>query len=644
MTRNTSQHAPIWWVLLFAMPPIAFAQENLVEKFSAPEAENAAETENDLQELLSHPLDINQITREHLRRLPFLTHQQIEAFLNFRRRHGDFKNLDDALAILAVSGDTLAFCREIFFLSSPQKIALQNASARWRVTRPATIEEKWLGAPYRSYERVLFATEALSFGALAERDPGENRFADHRLFFGQWQRENRGKKWQAIAGNYQIEWAQGLALWSPYGATISGDVHAASRREGRGVLPYLSGDENAALYGGVLALNSPRFSGFAFASAQRLDATQRDSATVGFYESGYHRTAAELSHRKILQEQLFGAGMKFNWKNKIAVGFAGFRSEYDKEWIQPDRAASYFDFTGRRNEVLSLSATAATAALQASAEVAKSLTGGIAHSVVLSGEAARLQWTAESHYYGRNFHNPHGRAFNTIAESPQNEFGYSLGLSSRLQRSMTAEIFLAKREDLWRTTRALLPGAQTATGARLEWQPAKSLALQIRWQQTRDDEISFVTVSRPTQQRGRFRLDYQTTPQLRLTSRLDFVRPSANLEAARQNGLAISQEAQYKFRNNFQLTARYTLFDTPSTAPIYQYEHDLPGVFTSFALRERGRRAYIYVRYWFAFGLDLSVKLAATEHERSLFSHLRSYSWGAQIDWRLSRGNRKKGA
>lgn len=80
MTRNTSQGASILWVLL-AVPPLIFAQENLVEKFSAPETENVAEIENDLQELLSNPLEINHVTREHLRRLPFLTRQQIEAFL-----------------------------------------------------------------------------------------------------------------------------------------------------------------------------------------------------------------------------------------------------------------------------------------------------------------------------------------------------------------------------------------------------------------------------------------------------------------------------------------------------------------------------------------------------------------------------------
>jgi len=630
MTRNTSQSVYCFLALLLFSPPFTRAQENLIEKLSEQEAENAAETENYLQELLAQPLEVNKLTRENLRRLPFLTRKQIDAFLNFRQKHGEFKNLDEALAILAVSGDTLTFCREIFFLSSPGRFDLQKVSTRWRVTRPAAIEEKWLGAPYRSYERALFSTSAFSFGVLAERDPGEKRFNDHQLFFGQWQRESRDSKWWVIAGNYQIEWAQGLALWSPYGTTISGDVHAASRREGRGVLPYLSGDENAALRGGAFALSRRKFSLFAFASSQRLDATLRDSATIGFYESGYHRTDSELSHRKILQEQLTGAAVQINWKNKIAVGAAGFRSAYDKNWIQPDRAASYFDFTGRRNEVFSLSVAATLTALQTNVEVAKSRSGGVAGSAVLSGEAARLQWTAESHYFSRDFHNPHGRAFNMIAEAPQNEFGYSLGLSSRLRRGMTAEIFLAKRDDLWRTSTLPLPSSQSMTGARLEWQMPHDLTLQIRWQQTCDDDIS------PRSRRsGRVKIEYHASPRLRLTSRLDFAMRAPATGDARKRGLAASQELQWKLRRDLLVTGRYTLFDTPSSAPIYQYEHDLPGVFTNFALREQGRRAYIYVRYFSTFGFNLSLKLACTERERSIFEHARACAWGAQIDWRL---------
>jgi hypothetical protein len=132
------------------------------------------------------------------------------------------------------------------------------------------------------------------------------------------------------------------------------------------------------------------------------------------------------------------------------------------------------------------------------------------------------------------------------------------------------------------------------------------------------------------------KIEYRASRRLRLTSRLDFAMRTPAAGDARKRSLAASQEAQWKLHDDLLLTARYTLFDAPGSTPIYQYEHDLPGVFTNFALREQGRRAYIYLRYFSTFGFDLSLKLACIERERSIFEYARSCAWGAQIDWRLS--------
>jgi hypothetical protein len=494
---------------------------------------------------------------------------------------------------------------------------------------------------------------------LAERDPGERRWDDHRLFYGGWQRGENDKGWQLLAGNYQIEWAQGLALWGPYATTTSADVHAAGRREGRGLLPYLSGDENAALRGAAFSWQQGSFSLRAFISSHRLDVTLRDSARAEkFYVSGYHRTRTELARRKTLRERLAGAAMKFKWRNRFELGLLAYRSRYDKNWLRPDLTVGHFDFTGQTNNVLDLFVSWTMNELQTSLEVAKSRAGGIAGSAVISGEAASLRWTAESHYYARDFHSPHGRGAGSFGDPPQNEFGYSFGLGIRLRRGLTGEFFATKSQELWRTQALPLPGSRLTTGARLEWKIHRDLTMHFRWQRTREDEIidaaraSISTASVPSspiiardliapqfRQSGRWRLDYRASPTLCLTSRLDLAwqpyfqtEPDADPKLA----LGLSEELQWTFRNRLIITGRYTLFEAPANAAIYQYEQDLPGVFTSVALRERGRRAYIYLRYLSAFGFELSLKLAVTERERSIFDQIRSSSWGTQIDWRLS--------
>ena len=73
------------------------------------------------------------------------------------------------------------------------------------------------------------------------------------------------------------------------------------------------------------------------------------------------------------------------------------------------------------------------------------------------------------------------------------------------------------------------------------------------------------------------------------------------------------------------------LFDTK--VPIYDYENDLPGIFTVQPLRERGARRYIYLHLK-AFGhFELSGKIAETTQQISLFGLQKELSWGAQIDW-----------
>jgi hypothetical protein len=531
MASQISQCAAFLAILLSASHPV-LAQENLLERLSEQEAESNPEAESAIQELLANPLEVNHLAREDLLLLPFLTPERIDTFLAQRQKLGGFENMDEALATLEVMGDTLALCEKIFFLSSPKNALAPQVVTRGRIVRPATIENAWLGAPYRSYERVMLSANALTVGLLAERDPGERRWNDHQLFYGQWQSGTAARGWQVLFGNYKVAWSQGLALWGPYATTISADIHGTSRRYGRGLSSYLAGDENAAWRGLGFAWNQRHFSVLLFASSQHLDVTLADSASaVNFYESGYHRTPSELARRKTMLEKSAGAALKMRWRNQLEFGLLAYSSRYDKPWIRPDLATGHFNFIGQTNALLDLSLSLRTTQWAANLEVARSRSGGVAGSAVLSGEASRLRWTMESHYYARDFHSPRGRGAGSFNDSPQNEFGYSLGLSSRLRQGVTAEFFAGKSQNLWRSSALPLPGSQSTTGVRIEWKIRHDLTLQIRWQQTDDDALVAAarlpaTVNReviaPKQRRsGRCRLDFYASPKLRLISRLD---------------------------------------------------------------------------------------------------------------------------
>lgn len=55
----------------------------------------------DLSYLIEHPFDLNAVTEEQLKRLPFLSDRQIEQLLSYRKRYGnmvsiyELKNIED---------------------------------------------------------------------------------------------------------------------------------------------------------------------------------------------------------------------------------------------------------------------------------------------------------------------------------------------------------------------------------------------------------------------------------------------------------------------------------------------------------------------------------------------------------------------
>ena len=84
--------------------------EYSVDKWMEYVEELALETEDterieslyaDLSYLIEHPFDLNAVTEEQLKRLPFLSDRQIEQLLSYRKRYGnmvsiyELKNIED---------------------------------------------------------------------------------------------------------------------------------------------------------------------------------------------------------------------------------------------------------------------------------------------------------------------------------------------------------------------------------------------------------------------------------------------------------------------------------------------------------------------------------------------------------------------
>lgn len=114
-----------------------------------------------------------------------------------------------------------------------------------------------------------------------------------------------------VLGTYQVQWGQGLQLWSSRGMGKSIDLLQLARNP-MGVKPYHGRDEQRYLQGlsGSVQLGRQQFT--LIASLKRIDAKPpSDTLQQEFnlsYTNGLHRSASEIAKRKQGFEQIYGLG------------------------------------------------------------------------------------------------------------------------------------------------------------------------------------------------------------------------------------------------------------------------------------------------------------------------------------------------
>ena len=627
------------------IPAAGLAQDDFLSRLLENE-EDADESA--LMELEEQPLDVRKVSRDELLRLPFLTQSQIDGFLVARERSGNWQTEDEAVAALEVTGDTLAFCRKIFYLPQQEKTPLQFSS-RIRIVHPSTSEESWQGSAYRNYQTLRAEYRGFTAGALAERDPGEKRFDDLSLFFIKGQKQFGATNVELIAGDFFMEWGQGLALWGPYGQSIGASAIAPVRRRARGLRPYLSADENFAFRGAALSVTRGLFDVTLFASRANLDASLLDSTTIGLSSTGgLHRTESELAKSNLAEEKAASLSLTLN-KKKWRAGVLFFNQKYDRS-VQPSpHPSNFFDFAGRENRLMSFHGELGLAHFLFSGEWAMGKNSAQAYQSTFEVEAKPLFLAGAFWEYDENFYSSRGRGFGSFANSPQNESGQYLGLRLTPAPRWNLEAYLQIRSFPWRTFSLPLPGATRDFGVIVEWKKA-GWHLRGRWRDRNQEESIAAQenagrdlIAMQNRRTFLFEVRQQVNPSVQFLTRLDV--HSYKLDAFGQqtnqsikprSGFALSEEIGWQPSAWLRLYARLSVFESPESEAIYVYERDLPGLITNFSLREKGERGYIFVVVQAARRLQFSAKASRlwrlSDGDNATNSRV---AWSAQLDWRF---------
>jgi hypothetical protein len=192
---------------------------------------------------------------------------------------------------LLSTSDSLYFQKDTNFIG-PAFATQQRVTLTWQNWRAGGQVAKDAGEPFwhsTSTKGFDFTTGYLAFNA-----PSKTCILQKLVF-----------------GTYQVQWGQGLQLWSSRGMGKSIDLLQLARNP-MGIKPYQGRDEQRFLQGlsGSLQIGSHQFT--FITSLKRIDAKPpSDTLQQEFnlsYTNGLHRSASEILKRKQGFEQIYGLG------------------------------------------------------------------------------------------------------------------------------------------------------------------------------------------------------------------------------------------------------------------------------------------------------------------------------------------------
>ncbi|OQX85157.1 hypothetical protein B6D60_08315 [candidate division KSB1 bacterium 4484_87] len=589
-----------------------------------------------LNDLRAHPLDLNRASADELKRLPWISDVLARDIVTFRKKHGKFQSLKQLEEIPEIDPELLPLISEFLTIDerkhSPEiSLALRSRIFRKLQQSQGYRDGSYYPSPEKVYNRLTINYgETIRVGALLEKDAGEKNLSDFQSYYFEF---SPNASWKIIAGNYLLEFGQGLVFWNPYASYKSIQPVYSAKKKGGSLRPYRLVDENASLRGIAYQFCAKFYQITLFSSLQKLDATldKTNDQVVNFYEAGYHRTENELDKKDQLQEQLFGSRMQIMPNPNLTLGITGYFSKFNRQFTATDRERYRFAFTGKENQLVGCDVNYILGDWNFFGEFARSGNNGFGAVAGAVFDTRHLDMAVLFRNYARNFHSFHGSGFGEHGDELQNERGLYLGFRFKILKNLTLSLYQDQFYFPWRTYSIPEPAGGADYLTALEYKPMRRTKIYVHFKHRRKPTLKAIQTETSgandwviAKQQSNLRCQFEFKPLSKMNLRFRFekswvsfpdyppvrMNPPTNL-----SGVLLYQEISYQWRRKISLSARITFFDTDSyESRIYQFERDVPGVLTNQMLYGQGSRFYLVCRYTFAPFAAVAVKFGSTHY------------------------------
>jgi Helix-hairpin-helix motif len=622
----------IYIIILFFIQTPIFSQidssSNTDETINQLIIEPNSEADNsDLYEIIENlkenPVDLNKADMSDLQQIPYLDINIAKLIINYREKNGRFFSKDELYSIKEIPKPTIKKLLPFIIVkngSSNNYTQTQNYHINFRSRMlediqndKGFVDNKFEGSKYKIYNR--FSAEYLNHfqvGFLTDKDAGERRLNDFDSYY--FCVKNFGILKKIVAGDYNLKFGQGLALWSQFGFSKGIDAIYPVKKIGKGITPYKSSLENNFYRGFAATLNLVNFSLTAFYSKNKLDA-DIDSISNEILSTpitGLHRTTTEIEKRKTAQEKVTGANIEYNSVNILNAGLTFYNSVFDYPFAENgvynikgakfNYYSFYFDFF--LNDINFFG---------------ESVFNGTSVANFYGIEIPvnkNFTFVTAIRSYPKNYINIHGFGFGEKNGNTKNEFGIYNGVKWNLPIGRL-NLYYDQFKFPYATYFTPLPTEGNEFLINYNFKPLPKFSINLTFKdENKEIEVSTAAKKLISMQRRktyRFEIIFSPTKQIRLKSRFqyltDYVKEIDNFE----KGLMIFQDIKFNISKNFRCCFRTSYFKTDSfNSAIYMYENDLNGILYSIPLYGEGLRWYAMINYNVLYFLEFTIKYAET--------------------------------
>jgi hypothetical protein len=605
--------------------------ENILED-SDEESDNS-ELIDVLDDLKQNPVDINSADLIELLKLPDIDQKTAQIIIDHRNKYGPFYSTNELYSIKNINKQIIKNILPFITInnksqdnnSNNEQSGLANnffnqsrIFLRSRLTndiqdREGFLSDKYQGSKLKSYNRFIYQYGSnYRAGLLTEKDPGEKSFTDFTSFH--FQIKNIAFLNNFIAGDYVLEYGQGLALWSAFGFSKGADAIYPVKKKARFLRSYTSSAEYRFFRGVATQIQIHDFNITGFYSFNSLDATV-DPITneiTSFGQTGYHRFESEIIKKNAAKSKVIGGVLDYRYKGRFNLGVIYYNTTFNK-YIE---SKSIYDLSGDNFNYLSTYYDLNFDKIN--------LFGEFCYDGLSVASVNGFQISASHDFifitsirsYPRNYRNLYGFGFSERSGKINNEVGIYSGLKWRLPFGII-DLYFDNFKFPYKTSENSLSSEGNEFLFNFISRPLNKLETLIRYKYENKEVTELIenneNIARRLKQLIRTEIIYYVSNNIRLKTRFeynDFLIKDAGLK---EKGVLMLQDIRFIPFTNLNFYGRIIFFQTDSfNSAIYEYENDLLGVMPNLAMYGKGIRMYIILRYEIQNHFAVSAKYSET--------------------------------